>query len=79
MEILYFTLVAVILYLGADWILNRIEAAAGRRLKYRNIVFFAMLLVMALSSFALINRFSSQLPSPGLVPDGAEVSQGANP
>jgi hypothetical protein len=78
MEIVYFTLVAVILYLGADWILNRIEAAAGQRLKYRNIVFFVMLLAMALSSFALINRFSVQQPSSGLVPNGAEVSQGAD-
>ena len=78
MEIVYFTLVAVILYLGADWILNRVEAAAGRRLKYRNIVFFVMLLVMALSSFALISYFSSQQPSSGPVPNGAEVSQGAD-
>jgi hypothetical protein len=31
MEALYFTAVAIILYLGADWILNRMEAAAGRR------------------------------------------------
>jgi len=78
MDILYFTLVAAFLYVGADWILNRIEVAAGQRLKYRNIVFFAMLLVMALSSFALISHFSSQLPSSGLVPEGAEVSRGAD-
>jgi hypothetical protein len=78
MEILYFTLVAVVLYMGADWILNRIEVAAGRRLKYRNIVFFVMLLVMAVSSFALINHFSGQLPSSGPVPNDAEVSRGAD-
>lgn len=78
MEIIYFTLVAVILYLGADWILNRIEVAAGRRLKYRNIVFFAMLLVMALSSFALIEHFTGQQSSSGLVPDGAEDSRGTD-
>jgi hypothetical protein len=78
MEIIYFTLVAVILYVGADWILNRIEAAAGQRLKYRNIVFFVMLLTMALSSFALINHFTGQSSSSGLVPDDAEVSRGAD-
>lgn len=60
MEILYFTLVAVILYLGADWILRRIEVAVARRLEYRNIVFFALLLIMAVSSFALINLLGSQ-------------------
>lgn len=60
MEFLYFTLVAIFLYLGADWILRRIETAAGRALEYRNLVFFAILLVMALSSFTLISHLSSQ-------------------
>ncbi len=60
MEILYFTLAAIFLYFGADWILNRIESAAGRRLQYRSIIFFAILLVMALTSFALIRGFTGQ-------------------
>jgi hypothetical protein len=60
MEMLYFTLAAIVLYVGADWILNRIEAAVGRRLEYRSIIFFAILLIMALSSFALIRHLSSQ-------------------
>lgn len=60
MQILYFTLTAILLYLAADWILNRIEAAAGRRLEYRSIIFFAVFLGMALSSFALIRHFSGQ-------------------
>lgn len=60
MEIVYFTLVAVFLYFGADWILNRIEGAAGRRLEYRSIIFFAILLIMALTSFALIRHLSVQ-------------------
>jgi len=58
MEIVYFTLAAIFLYVGADWILNRIETAAGRRLEYRSIIFFAILLVMALTSFALIRHFA---------------------
>ena len=60
MEMLYFTLAAIALYVGADWILNRIEAAIGRRLEYRSIIFFAILLVMALTSFALIRHLSTQ-------------------
>ncbi len=60
MEMLYFTLAAVLLYLGADWILNRIEVIVGRRFEYRSIIFFAILLVMALASFALIRHLSSQ-------------------
>lgn len=60
MEILYFTLTAVLLYLAADWILTRIEAAAGRPLEHRNLVFFAILLVMALVSFAIIRQYTGQ-------------------
>ncbi|MGD2138313.1 MAG: hypothetical protein PVF08_08655 [Gammaproteobacteria bacterium] len=60
MEILYFTLTAIILYLAADWILNRIEVAAGRRFEYRSLIFFAILLVMALTSFALIRHLTTQ-------------------
>lgn len=57
MEILWFTLTAILLYVAADWILNRIEIVYGRRLEYRSIIFFAILLVMALSSFALFRHF----------------------
>jgi hypothetical protein len=59
MEMLYFTLTAIILYLAADWMLDRIEVAAGRRLKYRNLVFFAILLAMAVTSFALIRHLTT--------------------
>jgi hypothetical protein len=55
-EILYFTLAAVLLYFAADWILNRFEMAAGRRFKYRSLIFFALLLVMATTSFTLIQH-----------------------
>jgi hypothetical protein len=58
MEIIYFTIAAIFLYVGADWILKRIETATGRQLEYRSIIFFSILLVMALTSFALIRHLS---------------------
>ena len=58
MQYIYFTIVAIILYLGADWILNRIEAAAGRRFESRSLLFFAIFLTMALTSFALIRAYT---------------------
>jgi hypothetical protein len=58
MEILYFTLIAILLYFVADWILNRMETAAGRRFEYRSLLFFAILLVMALTSFSLIRQLA---------------------
>ena len=60
MEIVYFTLAAILLYLFADWILRRIENAAGRRLKYRTLIFFAMLLTFSVSSFALVELLTKQ-------------------
>jgi len=57
-SIVYFTLVAIILYLAADWILNRIEVAAGKRLEYRSIIFFALLLTLALTTFTLIQIYT---------------------
>jgi hypothetical protein len=35
MSMVYFTIVAIILYVTADWLLERVEVAAGRRLKSR--------------------------------------------
>ncbi len=58
MEALYFTAAAIILYLGADWILNKIEVAAGRRFDNRTLIFFVLLLAMALVSFALIRGYT---------------------
>jgi hypothetical protein len=59
MELLYFTLTAILLYLAADWILNRIEIAVGKRLEYRSLIFFAILLVMALTAFTLIRHLAN--------------------
>lgn len=55
-EALAYTIVAIALYLASDWILQRIEAAYGRPFEYRTIIFFTILLVLALASFALIRQ-----------------------
>ena len=58
MSIVYFTLVAVILYFAADWILERVEIAAGKRLEHRSLIFFVILLTLALTSFSLIQSYT---------------------
>ena len=58
MSIVYFTLVAVLLYLFADWLLDRLEVAAGRRFENRSIVFFVILLTSALITFSLIRSYT---------------------
>jgi predicted PurR-regulated permease PerM len=54
-EIVYFTLVAAGLYFFSDWVLDRIEKARGERLANRNIIFFAIILVLALITFKLVD------------------------
>jgi len=54
MEILLFTLVAIVIYLVSDWIIRMIEARRGEALKQRQVVFFAVFLVLALVSFRVL-------------------------
>lgn len=58
MEIIYFTLAAIVLYVAADKILERIESTIGRRLEQRSLLFFAILLGLSLASFALIRKLT---------------------
>ena len=58
MEVVYFTLVGIVLYLASDWILQRMEISAGRRLEHRTLIFFALLLTLALVSFSLIRWYT---------------------
>lgn len=54
MQFVYYTITAVILYVLSDWILVRIEANRGEPLKHRSVVFFVIILVLAVSSFKAI-------------------------
>jgi len=58
MEIIYFTAAGIILYVAADWILKRMETAAGRRFQYRSLIFFVILLAMAVTAFAVIRQLA---------------------
>ena len=59
MDIVYFTAVAIGLYFGADWLLDRIERARGERFRHRQVVFFAIILPLALLAFWLVRVFSA--------------------
>ena len=58
MEAVYFTIAAVVLYVVSNWILEQIEVRIGRRLENRTLVFFFLLLTLALISFAIIRRLT---------------------
>jgi len=59
MEILLFTLNAIVVYLVADRIVRIIENKRGAVLKQRQAVFFVVFLSLALISFNLLQRFLS--------------------
>ena len=62
MAYLYYTVTAVILYLVSDWILNLIEKRIGKRLEYRSMIFFVIIMVLAVSSFEMIDRVIGEPP-----------------
>ena len=58
MDLVWFTLVAVALYFGADRLLDWIERRRGARFENRQVVFFAIILPLALVAFWLVRRLS---------------------
>jgi len=56
MEAVYYTITGVVLYLLADRILRLLEARAGRVYEHRTLIFFVLLMAMALVTFAAIRR-----------------------
>jgi hypothetical protein len=57
-QILLFTTLAVVLYLVADRALNALELRAGRRFEYRSLIFFVILLLLALLAFSLVQSLA---------------------
>ena len=54
LEILIFTLNAIVIYFLADWILRQIEARRGKVLKQRQVIFFVIILALAIVSFQVL-------------------------
>lgn len=59
MDIVWFTLVALALYFGADRLLDWIERRRGARFANRQVAFFAIILPLALVAFWLMRLFSA--------------------
>ena len=55
---LLFTALAVVLYLVSDRALNALEVRAGRRFEYRSLIFFVILLTLAIVVFSAVQRFA---------------------
>jgi hypothetical protein len=59
-EVLVFTVVGIGLYFVANWILGLIESAVGRTFEERSLIFFVVLLVLTVGSFALIRSLFAE-------------------
>lgn len=60
---LYYTVTAVAAYFLADWILDRMEVAYGKRFKYRNYIFFFLILGLA---YAILYLVVPEVPEQGV-------------
>ena len=58
MSVIYFTVVAIALYFVSDWLLQQVEVQTGRRFEYRTLIFFAILLTLALITFSFIQKLT---------------------
>ena len=59
MDLLIFTLNAILVYLLSDWLVRQIEKQRGKVLKQRQVIFFVIFLALALVSFQLLQSFFS--------------------
>ena len=59
MQILYFTITAILLYVFSDWLLRKIEAKRGKPLPNRSIVFLVIIMVLAVGSFKAIELIAN--------------------
>jgi hypothetical protein len=61
MQYLYYTVAAITLYFGSDWILAQIEKARGKPFEgQRSLVFLLIIMVLAISTFKIIELLVSE-------------------
>ena len=59
MEMIYFTAAGIMLYLGSDWILQKIEQMRGSVLPHRSVIFFLIILTLSVGLFQGIQHVVS--------------------
>jgi len=58
-EFVYYTLAGLILYFLSDWILRKVEQMRGETFEQRTLIFFVIILVLALTSFKAIELMTA--------------------
>ena len=57
LQIVLYTVTAIILYVVADWILSKLEQRRGEPFPNRSLIFFVIILVLAVTVFEGLQRF----------------------
>ncbi|HEX9812299.1 MAG TPA: hypothetical protein VGA88_09470 [Burkholderiales bacterium] len=65
MQIIYYTVAGIVLYLAADWILRQLERRRGSAFENRTLIFFFILLALAVATFQAIRYFLATPALPG--------------
>ncbi len=78
MEMIYFTLVAIGLYLVSDRILLQIEILRGKRLENRSVIFFVIIVVFSVITFATIQAIFEE-PAETAAEEKAQLEQSKIP
>lgn len=71
MEMVYYTVAGLVLYLASDWILDQIERFRGERFPQRSLIFFIIILSLSTGTFQVIQSFlpaSTSAPTPVSTP-----------
>ena len=55
-ELILFSLNAIVIYLVSDWLVRMIEQRRGSVLKQRQVVFFVIFLMLAMTSFQILRN-----------------------
>ncbi len=76
MEMLYYTVAAILLYVVSDWILNQIEIRRAKRFDNRSLIFFAIILVLSVALFNLVQQLQPG-PGPSVPANDIRTEQGA--
>jgi len=70
MQILLYTVTAILLYVVSDWILVKLEKFRGKPFAARSIVFFMIILILAIVVFEGLQQFLAAPP-----PEGATIEK----
>ena len=78
MEIVLFTGVGIMLYLVTDQLLSMLERMHGEPLPQRNIIFFVIIVALALPTFSIIQGLTGAQESPQNNNQEQQATDGGN-